>query len=111
MDFKEVLEAIPMNEKIKALLIRPGKYEIYDLVAGNITFSAPLTSYLDISIDFNVGLILTEEEYGYKIYDIGSGMVVKSIGHYIDYPNYYKTSLHGRTLLNGIGRWMTFTED
>ncbi len=95
----------------KVLLIRPGKYEIYDLVAGNITFSAPLPSYLEISIDFNVGLILTEEEYGYKIYDIGSGMVVKSIGHYIDYSNYHKTSLHGRTLLNGIGRWMTFTED
>lgn len=91
----------------KVLLIRQGRYEIYDLVSGSTLFSASLMPAHEICIDFNEGLILTTEEYFLRIQEISTGTVLKSIVHNIDYANPHKTMLHGYTLFNGIGRWMT----
>jgi hypothetical protein len=96
------------DEPDKVLLIRPGKYEIYNLVTGSIEFSAPYTSSQGLSIDFNDHLILSENETNFQIYDLYSGAVLKSIVHNLDYSNYHQTYLHGHTLFNGSGSRMTF---
>jgi len=89
------------------LLLRTG-YEIYNLATGSVEFSAPIVLGEDISIDFNNYLILSEEEDSYKIFDINTGTVVKSIVNNFDYSNAQLTFLHGHTMFNGDGRRMTF---
>lgn len=95
----------------KILMILTGKYEIYNLVTGNTEFSASLDeSFQEYRIDFNDYLLMTDDDNFFKIYDINTGTVTKLIIHNIDYSNPHYTYLHGHTLLNGSGNWMTFQE-
>jgi hypothetical protein len=64
----------------------------------------------DNSIDFNNYMILGADENFYKIYDLNTGAVIKSIVDNVDYGNAQLTFLHGHTMFNGDGRWMTFLE-
>jgi hypothetical protein len=94
----------------KVVLIRPTGYDIYNLVTHSTEFSAPFTPFMEFSIDYNDHLIMTEDDNYFKIYDINTGAVIKSIVHNLDYASYHSTFLHGHTMFNGIGSRMTFRE-
>jgi hypothetical protein len=94
----------------KVLIFLRDRYELYNLVTGNVEFSVPLALGQDNSIDFNNYMILGADENFYKIYDLNTGAVIKSIVDNVDYGNAQLTFLHGHTMFNGDGRWMTFLE-
>lgn len=94
----------------KALFIRPGGYDIYNLVTQSVEFSASYTSFQELRVDFNNDLIMTVDDNVFKIIEMYTGAVLKSIIHNYDSGNYHETYLHGHTLFNGAGSWMTFQE-
>lgn len=94
----------------KVLLFLRTGYQLYNLANGSVEANVPLILGQGTSIDFNNYLILSEEGNFYKVYDITTGTVVKSLVNTYDYSNVQYSFLHKHTLFNGDGRWMTFRE-
>ena len=109
-DFAFNMMKFVADQPDKVLLFLRTGYELYNLVTGNVEVNVPLGLGQDISIDFNNYLILSEEGNFYKVYDIYTGTVVKSIVNNFDYSNIQYSFLHRHTMFNGDGRQMTFRE-
>jgi hypothetical protein len=96
------------DQPAKILLSLTGGMKIFNLVTGITEFTAPsVPLFLEYHVDYNDYLVLIQDDDFIKIYDINSGAVVASVVHNIDYANPHYNYLHGHTLFNGIGRWMT----
>ncbi len=103
----DFLRFIP-DQPGKILLILTGGYEIYNLVMGTSEYSASwISPFQEISIDFNDYQIMTHDDNYYKIYELNTGTVVKSIIHNI-YSKF--TYLNRHTLYHGSGSWLKFQE-
>ncbi len=89
----------------KVVLIRPTGYDIYNLVTKSTELSVPFPGFMEFSVDYNDYQIMTEDDNFYKIYDLNTGTLVKSIIHN---STSHFTYLHSHTIFHGAGRWMTF---
>lgn len=98
------------DEPDKVLLIKRETLDIYNLATGVTESSFPYQGTF-VRADFNSNLVMTDDTYFYRFFDIHTGNLVKKITQNIDFANPAPDALHNYTIFNGSGKRMTIIPD